>query len=218
MNQLQTSAETDFRQLLEQRYQEQTLTPYQAGAVIPLHSSELVIIGRGVAQLITLQPSGDEVLLGLVGPSMPIGLPLTGLDYYQVVALTDVDILRLPMVEVESSPVLAAGLLRHMILRLHHVEEWLALVSQRFVADRLRQLLLLLAEDFSQSAPVGSTPNGVRLTIRLTHQQLANAIASTRVTVTRLLKEFRDAGWLTIDDGYIILDRGALQRQVKQSA
>jgi CRP-like cAMP-binding protein len=32
---------------------------------------------------------------------------------------------------------------------------------------------------------------GTRLTVRFTHQNLANAICTTRVTVTRLLKDFQ---------------------------
>jgi CRP-like cAMP-binding protein len=40
----------------------------------------------------------------------------------------------------------------------------------------------------------------------LTHQQLANAIGTTRVTMTRLINQLRDEGWLEIDrNRYIIL-------------
>ncbi|MFO0303107.1 MAG: helix-turn-helix domain-containing protein, partial [Pseudanabaena sp.] len=41
---------------------------------------------------------------------------------------------------------------------------------------------------------------------RFTHQHLASAISSTRVTVTRAMKLLQDEGWLKIDrDRYIVL-------------
>jgi CRP-like cAMP-binding protein len=49
-------------------------------------------------------------------------------------------------------------------------------------------------------------PEGTRLRVRLTHQNLANAIGTTRVTVTRLLSKLKREGAITIDrDRHIIL-------------
>ncbi len=179
---------------LEQLYQDYALTPYPIGASIPLADTELLIVYRGVVQLFTIHPNGDETLLGLAGPSMPIGLPISLINPYQAVALTQVDILRLPWAEVEASPELSSRLLPHLVLRLRQTEAWLALSGRRPVSERLKQLLLLLGQDFGQR-----TPQGTRLSVRLTHQHLANAIGATRVTVTRLLSEFRSDGWLVLD-------------------
>jgi len=42
--------------------------------------------------------------------------------------------------------------------------------------------------------------------VRLTHQHLANAISSTRVTVTRALGQLQEEGWLFIDrNRYIVI-------------
>jgi len=50
------------------------------------------------------------------------------------------------------------------------------------------------------------TTVGTRLGVRLTHQHLANAIGTTRVTVTRLLGQLREEGWLNIDrDHHIVI-------------
>jgi CRP-like cAMP-binding protein len=47
---------------------------------------------------------------------------------------------------------------------------------------------------------------GTRLGVRMTHQNLANAIGTTRVTVTRLLSKLKSEGAITIDrDRHIIL-------------
>jgi CRP-like cAMP-binding protein len=97
-----------------------------------------LVVCRGVVQLFTIQQDGSETLLGLAGPSMPIGTPFTTVDPYWATALTDVDILALPMAEIESSPVLLMGVFRNLTLRLQQAEAWLALTGKRLVADRLK--------------------------------------------------------------------------------
>lgn len=195
-----TRTHQTFVELLEQLYRGRALVSFAAGRAMPLRGDEILIICRGVVQLFTIQQDGSETLLGLAGPSMPIGLPLTVVDPYWATALTDVDVLPLPLSEVESSPVLMAGIFRNLTLRLQQTEAWLALSGKRLVADRLKHLLLLLAKDFGQVEP-----EGVRIPVRLTHHQLATAIGTTRVTVTRLLKDFRAEGWMTIDQRNIVL-------------
>lgn len=189
-----------FIKLLEQLYRERALVPYGAGRPISLRSEEILIVCRGIVQLFTIQQDGSETLLGLAGPSMPLGLPLTTVDPYWATALTDVDMLTLPMAEIEGSSVLMAGMFRNVTLRMQQAEAWLALSGKRLVADRLKQFLLMLAKDFGHVEP-----SGIRIPMRLTHHQLATAIGTTRVTVTRLLKDFKAEGWLTIDQRYVVL-------------
>ncbi|NJL45272.1 MAG: Crp/Fnr family transcriptional regulator [Leptolyngbyaceae cyanobacterium SM2_3_12] len=189
-----------FIELLEQLYRDRALVPFLAGRPIPLRSDEVLVVCRGIVQLFTIQHDGSETLLGLAGPSMPIGLPLTSVDPYWANALTDVDVLSLPMAEIEESSVLMAGVFRNLALRLQQSEAWLALSGKRLVADRLKQFLLLLAKDFGHVEP-----NGIRIPMRLTHHQFATAIGTTRVTVTRLLKDFKAEGWLVVDQRHVVL-------------
>lgn len=195
-----THSHRAFVELLEQLYQERALIPFPAGQAIPLQVGEVLVVCRGIVQLSTIQQDGGETLLGLAGSSMPIGLPLTSVDPYWAMALTDVDLLSLPMAEIEASPILMAGFFRNLTLRLQQTEAWLALSGKRLVADRLQHLLLILAKDFGQVEP-----EGIRIPVRLTHYQLATAISTTRVTVTRLLKDFKAEGWMTIDQRHIVL-------------
>jgi CRP-like cAMP-binding protein len=198
------SFQPDWRRWLEEIYRDRPLHPFEAGQSIPLYPHEIWVVSRGVVQLNTLHASGDEVLLGLVCPSMPFGLPLTTLEPYQAVALSDADLMRLTVTEVEQSPQLSKGIVRHLVRRMQQTEALLALVNQRRVEDRLRQFLRLLQREVGQE-----TPAGTRLTVRLTHQHLANAIGSTRVTVTRALGQFQDAGWLSIDRSrHIVIHEG----------
>lgn len=199
---LEANSEPELRQLLEELYRGRTLQPYKSGQAIRMLPDELLVVCRGVVQLGTLYDSGDEALLGLACPSMPFGLPLSSIRPYQASALTDVDLMRLTLTEVEQSPMLAQGIFRHLTRRLKQTEAVLAMVGYRRVEDRLRHLLLLLKQEVGQP----ETKHGTRLGVRLTHQQLANAIGTTRVTVTRLLSQLQEEGWLTIDSNrHIIL-------------
>jgi CRP-like cAMP-binding protein len=109
--------------------------------------------------------------------------------------------MRFTLIELEQSPQLDHGILQHLNRRLQHTEALLALVSNKRVEERLRQILLLLKQEVG--IPVDG---GTRLTIRFTHQHLASAISSTRVTVTRAMKLLQDEGWLKVDrDRYIVL-------------
>jgi CRP-like cAMP-binding protein len=188
------SSSAEWRQVLEEVYSGRDLHPYTSGQVIPMRPQDVLIVCRGVVQLSTLYPTGDEAILGLACPSMPFGLPFTRLRPYNAIALADVDLMRLNLMEVEQSPLLAQGIFRQLNRRLQQTEAVLAMAGQRRVEDRLRYLLLLLAQEMGQP-----TENGTRISIRLTHQQLANAIGTTRVTVTRLLGQLRDEGWLSFD-------------------
>jgi CRP-like cAMP-binding protein len=136
---------------------------------------------------------------------MPFGLPFTLIEPYWATALTHVDLLPLATTEVETSAALMAGIFPHLIRRLQQSEAWLALSGKRLVADRLRHLLILLGQELGQVEY-----SGVRITVRLTHHQLATIIGTTRVTVTRLLSDFRNEGWLTVQQRQLILSPAVL--------
>ncbi|GAB4138829.1 MAG: Crp/Fnr family transcriptional regulator [Cyanobacteria bacterium J069] len=198
---LEVPSQSDLRLLLEKLYQGRSLHAFRAGQDIPLTPHEIWVVCRGVVQLGTFYDTGDEALLGLASSSMPLGLPLTLIRPYHATALSDVDLMRLTWSEVEQSPTLAQGIFQHMARRLRQTEAVLAMVGYRRVEDRLRHLLVLLKREVGQ--PVAE---GTRLSVRLTHQQLANAIGTTRVTVTRLISQLREEGWLMIDrDRHIVL-------------
>jgi CRP-like cAMP-binding protein len=72
-------------------------------------------------------------------------------------------------------------------------ESLISLLGLRRVEDRVRGFLELLAEDYGQPCD-----QGLQLNLRLTHQDLASALSTTRVTVTRVLGLLRDEGWLQI--------------------
>ena len=46
---------------------------------------------------------------------------------------------------------------------------------------------------------------GLNIDFRMTHQDIANAIGSTRVSITRILSTLRETGWLIKADGFLII-------------
>ena len=84
--------------------------------------------------------------------------------------------------------------------RLIKAEQLLTITGMSKVRERLWQLLLILKEEMGQ--PV---VNGTRLIIRLTHQNLAQIICATRVTVTNILGEFLEQGLISIDSARHII-------------
>ncbi len=86
--------------------------------------------------------------------------------------------------------------------RLIKAEQLLTIIGLRRVEERLWQLLLMLEEEMGQSVV-----NGTRLRIRFTHQNLAQIIRTTRVTVTRILGDFQEKGLISIDSQRHIIIR-----------
>ena len=55
---------------------------------------------------------------------------------------------------------------------------------------------------------------GIRLDLRLTHQEIASALGTTSVTVTRAMGQLRSKGWLKLDsDRNLILTKSYNKRQ-----
>lgn len=172
---------------------------YRRGDEISLDPQTLLYVTHGLVKLSTLNESNEEVLVGLVGPRMPFGSSLTALPLYQAVALVEVQVVAIPLVELAASPPLAQLLLTKVSQRLQQTERLLAIAGCRRVKDRLYGLLQLLKDEIGE--PVDT---GTRLAVRLTHEDLANACCSTRVTVTRLLGELQQQGKIVVDSRHYI--------------
>ncbi|MFY8149925.1 MAG: Crp/Fnr family transcriptional regulator [Prochlorococcaceae cyanobacterium] len=184
-----------FRAVLEESFQKRSLVHVNAGSSVPLLRHTVWLVVRGMVKLGAVSIHGDELLLGLAGPNEPFGEPLSDVQAYQAVALSDTDLLCLSCKEIQSDPQLALGILQAVASRQRQSEAMLALLGLRRIEDRLRGFLELLAEHYGQPCPLG-----LRLNLRLTHQDLASALSTTRVTVTRILGALREEGWLQLDE------------------
>ncbi|MBD3882718.1 helix-turn-helix domain-containing protein [Phormidium tenue FACHB-886] len=173
---------------------------YSKGDLIPLSPQALCLITRGVAKLTTFAETGEEILVGLARESMVIGSSLTTLQLYEAIALTDVQLVTIPLAEISQSSQLAQALLPLIQQRLRQTESFLAVYGQLRAEDRLNHLLLLLKRELGQP-----TPDGIRLRLRLTHQELANACCTTRATISRLLSKLQQQGHLYVDEQFHLI-------------
>ncbi len=188
------------REHLNHLYQNFPVHSFHRGQNIPLEDNQIWIVLRGVVLLNTLHPSGDEALLGLAVPSMPFGVPLTQVNPYSAMTLSDAELLPLTLDELHRSPTIQQALNQQLVRRLKQSESLTALLGLRRVEDRLKQFLLLLSQSVGEPCEQGHL-----LSVRLTHQHLANALGTTRVTVTRILNQLRSDGWLQITQGRHII-------------
>lgn len=195
---------TDNHQKLEAVYRGRPTYEFKEGCDFHLYPRDVWVVCRGMIQLSSIHGNGNEALLGLIFPDMPFGLPLTRLDPYVAISLSNVVLMRLSQTELEQSAELAQGILLQLNRRLQQTEELLAIINQRPVCYRLQLFLLLLAREVGQT-----TQNGVRIDVRLTHQQLAELMGITRISVTRLLGDLRKEGWLSTDQTNHLIVHGS---------
>jgi PAS domain S-box-containing protein len=167
---------------------------YLKGELIPIKPQAIWQICQGIVKLSTVCENGEEVLVGLIGADMLFGAELTSLQTYQATALSEVQLVSLSSAEIASSPTLVESVLVQVSQRLRQTESLLAISGQRRVKDRFCQLLQLLKQEIGQSVE-----SGVRLNIRFTHQDFADACSTTRVTITRLIGKLQEQGKIKVD-------------------
>ena len=108
---------------------------------------------------------------------------------------------------IERRPEFAVKLFSSFSERLRQSDEVIQSLLHREVSTRLATLLLNLSDRFGEV----DGPAGTILDMRLTHQDLANMIASTREAVSKAMSEFQREGSIEVQNRKIVLvDRGAL--------
>jgi PAS domain S-box-containing protein len=181
--------------------EDRLLYSFSKGEFIPLDPQSIWLVSQGIVKLSTINESGEEVLLGLAGKSIPFGSSMTSLPTYQGIALTEkVQLVSISLSEMAASLRLSQILLPQINKRLRQTETFLAISGRRHVHERLENLLLFLKQEFGESIP-----QGTRLTIRLTHQDIADACCTTRVTITRLLGKLQKQGKIAFDSKFQII-------------
>ena len=94
---------------------------------------------------------------------------------------------------IRRSPWFATKLLFSFSERLRQSEEVIESLLDREVSARLATLLVHLAERFGET-----NGSGTVLNLRLTHQDLANMIVSTREAVSKVMSEFQRDGLIEV--------------------
>src|SRR3712207_325569 len=110
---------------------------------------------------------------------------------------------------IKSDPAFALKLFSSLSERLRQSDEVIESLLHREVSTRLATLLLNLGERFGDDNGVGRL-----IDVRLTHQDLANMIASTREAVSKVMSEFQRDGVVESRNRRIEIGRASCRERV----
>lgn len=161
--------------------------------LIPLRQDILWRIERGAVRTVTWSEQGTLIALGYWAAGDVVGQPLSRITPYQIECLTSVETSILPSH-------LWVQALDSMLLHIQHSEELLSIVHRKPVFLRLWQFLVLLGQKFGRDVDQGRL-----IDLGITHQEMAEVINTTRVSVTRLLQQFEEEGMLLRHQRRLIL-------------
>ena len=170
-------------------------------------SDAILLLVSGRVKIYHITGEGKQALLAIIDPGEVFG-ELAVIDSGQreefAEAMETSKVVLIPGSEVrllmEEHPNVSVSVTKLMGLRRQKVERRLKSLLFRSNRDRLIYLLLELAEKYGQD-----TAQGVLIGIKLSHQDLASIIGSTRETVTVLLGELQSEGALMIKRRQIVL-------------
>jgi CRP/FNR family transcriptional regulator, cyclic AMP receptor protein len=105
-------------------------------------------------------------------------------------------------------PQMAINLLRSLTERLRTTEDQLESLAFRGVPARLASQLLQLMDRYGRV-----TRTGIRIDERFTHVQLAEMIGTSRETLTKVMNELRESGFIDVRERLVwVLDADGLER------
>ena len=167
----------------------------------------LYVLRDGVLKLFRPYSGSKEATLRLLKPWDIFGHLAFAGDARQrayAEAVTECRVTKVPKVFVERAirqePRVAFKVMTLLELRLVQYEELVKCLLPRETEVRLANLLPLLAQKFGER-----NDGDVKIELRLTHQDLAAMVASTRESVTKVLNELRNREIIEIDAGRITL-------------
>lgn len=161
--------------------------------IIRLQPKQLWRIEGGVVRTGRWSEEGTFTSLGYWGVGDVVGQPLSRLEAYQIECLTDVEVRLLPQMLWQEA-------VEAIILHVQQLEELLSIVHLNPIPLRLWKFLVFLGQKFGRDLD-----NGRLIDLLLTHQQIAEAINTTRVNVTRILQQFEQEGMLLRHSKRLIL-------------
>ncbi len=174
------------------RRERQIQRAFKRREYIPLDNGILWQIEIGVVRTSTLASDGTIISLGFWGVGDVIGRLLAGIQPYQIECLTNVKAITLKQNE-------CWDLHRVMLSHIYQMQELLR-VRHGQIQQRFLQFLNWLATKFGVRVEQGRL-----IPLRLTHQEVAEVLGTTRVTVTRLLQQLQQQGIISQGKHQILL-------------
>jgi CRP-like cAMP-binding protein len=161
-------------------------------------SGAVYFVRRGCVALFKALPGRRSICVGLLGPDDVFlqetgrdGTPVSGVTA-EVLADATIVVLSVDALPrlMAASPELASTIVAGFAQRLTGVQGLVEQLLSRDITLRLASVLLALADQFGEPEADGMTAIG----LPTPHKLLARLIGANRVTVTRVITEFRAAG------------------------
>jgi len=177
--------------LIERRFPRNT-TIVEEG----LPGDYMYVLREGRVKVTKLADEGREKILGFIDEGgffgemalidrAPRVASVKTLKPVRLLALSRNDFLSV----LRKSPDLAMGVIQELTRRLREVDEQASSLSFQRVKERAKGVFQRLAREPAEAEGRSTTP-------ALTHQQIADMIGTSRETVTRVVKELKQDGWL----------------------
>ena len=173
----------------------------------------MFIVREGLVKLVSVSKKGAETILHLLKPDQIFGELFFSEERraFNAVASTNAMVTIIPRKSFEeilvSFPTVARNFIRLQSRRLVKVEREFAGFGHTWSYQRLGIVLLQLGKE--HGIP---TPGGTLIPLRLTHEDLARLIGTTRETVTTQISKFKRLGLLKRDGPHFVVNTHALVR------
>jgi CRP-like cAMP-binding protein len=160
---------------------------------IPMEQGYLWLIRRGITKTVTWDKEGKLTILGYWGARDIVGL--SQIEPYEIRCLTFVEASCIPQ---HQWTILNKSIFSYV----RQMEELFCILRCEPMQERLWQVLTFLGKKFGHQVTEGKL-----IDLRLTHQEIADVIGSTRVTVTRLLHQLEEEGKLDRSRRHLLILR-----------
>ncbi len=197
----------DQLQMLESRCRAKT---FSRGTPIYLpadHADSVLLLATGRVKIGSFTEEGKQTILAFIDPGELFGeLSLMGAEqreeYAEAIEKSTVVLIPGTVMQdlLAKNADVSLGITKLFGLRRQKIERRLKYLLFHSNRERLIHLLLELAEKYGRRVP-----EGLDLSIKLSHQDLANVIGSTRETVTVVLGELQAEGRLKLGRRKIVL-------------
>ncbi|MFI5179916.1 MAG: Crp/Fnr family transcriptional regulator [Thermoanaerobaculia bacterium] len=175
-------------------------------------SDAMFIVAEGVVQRVSVSSEGGETILHIFKAGEMFGELLLSEERraFDAIASTDVLVTVIPRKSFEeilaTVPTVARNFIRLLSRRLTRMEQGFAGFGHTWSYQRLGKVLLQLGREHGVE-----TSRGTVIPLRLTHEDLAKLIGTTRETVSTQLNRFKRMGLLKREGGRFILNEDRLK-------
>ncbi|MBW4604765.1 MAG: Crp/Fnr family transcriptional regulator [Calothrix sp. FI2-JRJ7] len=161
--------------------------------LIPEHEQVLWKIQSGSVRALTWDENGVYTTLGYWGVGDIVGYSLSRVQPYHLECISGVELASIPSENLHEN-------LDQLLSRIQQTEELVSIVKSKRVSTRIWQFLIWLSDKFGRDLE-----DGRLIDLHITHQEIADVLNTTRVTVTRVLRDLEDEGKLRRHKRWLII-------------